>query len=524
MNTNQIQYNYEDLYVHKNQFEKTASNGNYYKIHISNSPKTNIISNMFQGDYTATTIFIVRKIHKLPKIKFDGELILKHKSQSNDEKPLYISIPLKTQSGIVSKIDLLTQPNTDVDLNLNEEIYTKNASYYENNKERVLIFHNVLHVGIPFENLSTGKIIEPKENYTKVSLSPFLGKEGFVEGNVSYQDVAAYCTPIDEEDHTIMNSTDVLIPADGKVASNKTLVSQLTTATNFAIFVILALFVTLIVPNMYRTFIIFPVFHNYALSMKGLVNRLSGVDIVSSFVILGISFSFITNGIANNDASISLIGFYLFVFYVLCFARLQYDRLMNDGKDFKAELENIHNSIKTKIGNIFENNTELKDSYIEFLKLFAEKKNDINEKTISNYIRYFKEEKIDMNSIVPDIIGLSKENGIQILGDYTIEETETNGKKNINLKFNLSLLKILVFILFVAGFILFFSLTGTMNTGSLFTYLPMYLVFICAYLLTYFEYSYSNDDISIIKKLKIAFLQTANYYNKTTPQNKPNNE
>ena len=157
------------------------------------------------------------------------------------------------------------------------------------------------------------------------------------------------------------------------------------------------------------------------------------------------------------------------------------------------------------------------------MKLFL-RNNDINEKTISNYIRYFKEEKIDMNSIVPDIIGLSKENGIQILGDYSIEETETKGKKNINLKFNFSLLKILVFILFVAGFILFFSLTGTMNTGSLFTYLPMYLVFICAYLLTYFEYSYSNDDISIIKKLKIAFLQTANYYNITTPQNKPNNE
>lgn len=477
---NKLQYNYEDLFIHKNQFEKTASNGKYYKIPFSNISKSNITSNMFQGNYIATTIYIVRKIHTIPKMNFDGELLIQHKSQSNDEKPLFISIPLKTQQAIVSKIDLLTQPNKDVELNLNEDIYSNSASYYENDKQRVVILHNVLNVGIQFENLSTGNVVTPKSTFTDVSIEPILGKEGFIEGNedtTTYVENAAYCVPIDENDHTIQNDASTIIPAGSETNQHKTLVSQLTTATNFAIFFTLAIFVIWTIPTIYHIFIVLLIMNNYGLSRNQLFNRISGADIMTSFIFIGISFSLIVNGVGTKDPTVSVVGFYFLIFYMLIFARLQYDRLLNNGTSFVEYITKLHQNLQTK------------------LKIFIQKRQKLESLNINeDSLPYLKEEEVKMDEITPDIGGFLMENTMNLFYDKGVKEE--NGQ-NISVE-KLSKTKIPLFLVFFGGPFVTLLLFDMLQQGSFITYLPVYFIFISLYILAFYEYSYrkfSNENL-----------------------------
>lgn len=473
---NKLQYNYEDLFIHKNQFEKTASNGKYYKIPFSNISKSNITSNMFQGNYIATTIYIVRKIHTIPKMNFDGELLIQHKSQSNDEKPLFISIPLKTQQAIVSKIDLLTQPNKDVELNLNEDIYSNTASYYENDKQRVIILHNVLNVGIQFENLSTGNVVTPKSTFTDVSIEPILGKEGFIEGNTepTYVDNVAYCVPIDENDHTIQNDASTIIPAGSETNQHKTLVSQLTTATNFAIFFTLAIFVVWTIPTIYHMFIVLLIMNNYGLSRQQLFNRISGADIMTSFIFIGISFSLIVNGVGTKDPTVSVVGFYFLIFYMLIFARLQYDRLLNEGESFVNYITELHQTLQEKIR--------------EFIK----ESNKLNSLNIDeDSLPYLKEEKVKMDEITPDIGGFLMENTMNLFYDKGAQEQ--NGQ-NVSVETLSWKLKIPLFLVFFGGPFVTLILLDTLQQGLFITYLPVYFIFVSLYILAFYEYSYNKSS------------------------------
>lgn len=473
---NKLQYNYEDLFIHKNQFEKTASNGKYYKIPFSNISKSNITSNMFQGNYIATTIYIVRKIHTIPKMNFDGELLIQHKSQSNDEKPLFISIPLKTQKAIVSKIDLLTQPNKDVELNLNEDIYSNSASYYENDKQRVIILHNVLNVGIQFENLSTGNVVTPKSTFTDVSIEPILGKEGFIEGNETYVENAAYCVPIDENDHTIQNDASTIIPAGSETNQHKTLVSQLTTATNFAIFFTLAIFVVWTIPTIYHIFIVLLIMNNYGLSRQQLFNRISGADIMTSFIFIGISFSLIVNGVGTKDPTVSVVGFYFLIFYMLIFARLQYDRLLNDGTSFVNYITELHQTLQEKIREFIKESNKLKN---------------LNPKINEDSLPYLKEEEVKMDEITPDIGGFLMENTMNLFYDKGAQEGDDGQNNSVE---TWDWIRFILFLVCFGGPFVTLLLFDTLQQGLFITYLPVYFIFISLYILAFYEYSYNKSS------------------------------
>lgn len=474
---NKLHYNYEDLFIHKNQFEKTASNGKYYKIPFSNISKSNITSNMFQGNYIATTIYIVRKIHTIPKMNFDGELLIQHKSQSNDEKPLFISIPLKTQQAIVSKIDLLTQPNKDVELNLNEDIYSNSASYYENDKQRVVILHNVLNVGIHFENLSTGNVVTPKSTFTDVSIEPILGKEGFIEGNENiYVENAAYCVPIDENDHTIQNDASTIIPAGSETNQHKTLVSQLTTATNFAIFFTLAIFVVWTIPTIYHMFIVLLIMNNYGLSRQQLFNRISGADIMTSFIFIGISFSLIVNGVGTKDPTVSVVGFYFLIFYMLIFARLQYDRLLNDGTSFVNYITKLHRTLQEKIREFIKESNKLKN---------------LNPKINEDSLPYLKEEEVKMDEITPDIGGFLMENTMNLFYDKGAQEGDDGQNNSVE---TWDWIRFILFLVFFGGPFVTLLLIDTLQQGLFITYLPVYFIFISLYILAFYEYSYNKSS------------------------------
>ena len=446
---NVVNYNYNETIFYKNQFEKTIENGEYIQItYPSKSNTPNIVSdNLFDGEYITKKLYIIKKIHKIKGIDFDGELIIEHTSITNNEKPLFSCFLLKTKNSGTTEIDSLINSQLDITINMNDYITSKEAIYYKTNTENVLIFTNPILVISKFDDFKSPKIINPipTNDYTTVKINNFLGNvEGFKEGATTqtgptYVDVATYCQPIDEEDPTIGVSADVIIPSDGKVAINKSTTSQITTALNFFAFFILVLFVAIVVPVMYKYFIIDLVLQNKKdnnnFGDQQVLNRLSAIDIYISLLLFGFSFSLINLGIINNKPIDTIIGFYVFIFFISSFIVLKYKRTF--------EID-------------------------EFIKLLGA---DINSK-----------ESL-MNNIKPDIMGLFMDNISQLF----IKKENDQYKIQFNFIIVIGIFLAFYFILKMYGI-------EKMNGSSILTSVPFYMFLLSIYIAVYIKYIYDNNE------------------------------
>jgi hypothetical protein len=331
-----VKYNYNESTFYKNQFEKTLKNGGYLKIpYASKSNMPNLSSDVYKGDYIAKTLYIIKKTH-VTGIDYDGELIIEHSSLTNNEPPVYTCFLLKTQTSIQSDIDDLINGSSDCTLNLNTHLSSETNAMYN---DHAIIFPTPILIGSSLDKYTSEKIIPNSDEYTRIQIKPILGNvevrnvEGFKEGADQFIDVATYCQPIDEEDPSIGTDTLVSIPADGKVAINKAVTSQLTTALNFFGFFMLVLFVVLVVPSLHHFFIIKLVLENKyndpAFTPQQLLNRLSSIDIFVCFILFGFSFSLINAGIVKNAPTTTIVGFYVFIFFISSFIVLQYKRMFD---------------------------------------------------------------------------------------------------------------------------------------------------------------------------------------------------
>jgi hypothetical protein len=441
---NVVNYNYNETIFYKNQFEKTIENGGYIQItYPSKSNTPNIVSdNLFDGEYITKKMYIIKKIHKIKGVDFDGELIIEHTSLTNNETPLFSCFLLKTKNSETTEIDSLINSDLDITINMNDYITSKEAIYYKTNTANVLIFTNPILVISKFDNLKSPKIINPIpiNDYTTVKINKFLGNvEGFKEGLVddqNYVDVATYCQPIDEEDPTIGITADVIIPSDGKVSINKSTTSQITTVLNFFAFFILVLFVAIVVPVMYKYFIIDLVLDNENFTPQQYLNRLSAIDIYISLLLFGFSFSLINLGIVNNKPIDTIIGFYVFIFFISSFIVLKYKRTF--------EIDNFINL------------------------LFPNR--DVDKVLL-------------MNNIKPDIMGLFMDNISQLF------IKKENGQYKI--QFN--------FIIVIGIFLAFYFILKTygmeqMNGSSFLTSVPFYMFLLSIYIAVYIKYIYDNNE------------------------------
>jgi hypothetical protein len=446
---NIINYNYESRTFYKNQFEKTLANGGYIKIpYASKSNTPNILSNeLFDGQYITKNLYIIKNIHTIKNIKFDGELVIEHSSLTNNEAPLYTCFLLKTSStnSESSVIDKLIQGTNDVSIDINSYIKDKSAIFYKTTNENVVIFPTPISVTSLFDNYKSPPMMSSQINeYSIVNVKSNLGNiedkklEGFKErGSSEYIDVATYCQPIDEEDPTIGTSADVIIPANGKVSINKATTSQLSTALNFFGFFILVLFVVIVVPTMYQYFIVLLVLDNKynetPFTSQELLNRLSAVDIVLGFLLFMFSFSLINNGIVNNEPINTVVGFYVFIFFIASFIVLQYQRIFNES---------------------------------EFLKKF-------NSTGTAN-----------MSNIHPDIFGLIGDNISQLFVKY--ETNKLTGKKELKFQSNFIIVGIIFAIIFV---ILHYYKLDQSSGKSIFLSIPLYMFFLSIYIAAYIKHS-----------------------------------
>jgi len=348
---NTIHCNYDKTDFYKNQIEKTVANGGYIKIpYPSKSNTPNIYSDkLFNGEYVTKNIYIIKKIHKIKNIQFDGELVIEHKSLTNNETPLYSCFLLKTSTNTnATDIDTLISGTSDTSINMNSySISEKKAIFYKTSNENVIIFPTPILVKSAFDEYKSQAILNLPENsneYSVVNITSNLGNiEGFKEGvdntieEDKYVDVATYCQPIDEEDPAIAEKAEILIPSDGKVSINKAATSQLSTAMNFFGFFIMVIFVIVIVPTIYHFFIVKLVLDNKKanppFTPQQMLDRLSAVDIVMGVMLFLFSFALVNNGIVYNLPGNTVVGFYVFIFFISSFILLQYKRMF-DSENF----------------------------------------------------------------------------------------------------------------------------------------------------------------------------------------------
>lgn len=400
--TENINYNYYSTTFYKNQYEKTIQNGGYIKIPYPSHPnKPNIISSMFSDHYVTTHLYILKKIHSIRGIQYDGELIIEHISTTNSNQRLYACLLLKSSptsfltkiddlilhqfsfnmppsgaemNGLASKglKDSLAATTTEVTIDLNDFFMMesiKQAILYDANYTKVVVFTEPILVNSSFESISSIELFPSySSNYSVLSAKPLLGinhveVEGFKEG-ITDVVAAAYCQPIDETDPSIAENADVVIPLNSKLSVNDATNNSMKTILNFFAFFVMILAAVVVVPIIYNMFIVDMVLDNIEKTPQEKLNRLCSIDIYVSVILLGFAFSFINYGIANNVPVFTSVGFYVLIFYLAAFLYFQYTRTMNEAfvakflQKFGEPLSSFDN-VKNDIGGLIVDNLKI---------------------------------------------------------------------------------------------------------------------------------------------------------------------
>ena len=390
--TENINYNYYSTTFYKNQYEKTIQNGGYIKIPYPSHPnKPNIVSSMFSDHYVTTHLYILKKIHSIHGINYDGELVIEHISTTNSNQRLYTCLLLKSSpassytkiddlilhqfsfnmppsgaemNGLASKglKDSLAAEarTTEVTIDLNDFFMMesiKQAILYDANYTKVIVFTEPILVNSSFDSISSIELFPSySSKYSVLSVKPLLGinhveVEGFKEG-ITDVVAAAYCQPIDETDPSISENADVIIPLNSKLSINDATNNSMKTILNFFAFFVMILAAVILVPIVYNMFIVDLVLDTVKNPQEKL-NRVCSIDIYVSVILLGFAFSFINYGIANNIPVFTSVGFYVLIFYLASFLYFQYNRTMNDAFVAKflqkfgqpASFDNVKNDV-----------------------------------------------------------------------------------------------------------------------------------------------------------------------------------
>jgi len=381
--TENINYNYYSTTFYKNQYEKTIQHGGYIKLPYPSHPnKPNIVSSVFPDHYVTTHLYILKKIHSIHGINYDGELVIEHISTTNSNQRLYACLLLKSSpTSSFTKIDDLiskeaaasTTSTSAVTIDLNDFFMMesiKEAILYDTNYTKVLVFTQPILVNSSFESISSVELFPSySSNYSVLSVKPLLGinhveVEGFKEGMNEDVVAAAYCQPIDETDPSISENADVVIPLNSRLSVNDATNNSMKTILNFFAFFVMILAAVVLVPIVYNMFIVELVLDNIDLEPQQKLNRLCSIDIYVSIILLGFAFSFINYGIANNVPVFTSVGFYVLIFYLASFLYFQYNRTMNTDfvnkflKKFGEPLSSFDN-VKNDIGGLIIENLKI---------------------------------------------------------------------------------------------------------------------------------------------------------------------
>ena len=103
-NTNNIYYDYYDTPIYYNHFEKNVETSGYIKVLYRNTENINRPNLTFYPElktFDIKALYIFKKLHDIPEMDFDGELVVEHVSKTNQSGLVYTCFPLKTKTDSV---------------------------------------------------------------------------------------------------------------------------------------------------------------------------------------------------------------------------------------------------------------------------------------------------------------------------------------------------------------------------------------------------------------------------------------
>jgi hypothetical protein len=192
--------------------------------------------------------------------------------------------------------------------------------------DQVLLLTQPIFVGTDFTDMDKANLFQVySSDYQLISFTQY--KEPIIEGLTEVDTKNMYCQPIDVNDQTETDVPSITIPIHGADAKAESTNVIMALVNNFTIFFIVLLGLWFIVPFGYNLFLVDHINiaqSNLDLSMKQKAARLSASDTLISMFLLILSVSFIYTGTAGSNANFTVVGFFMFISFIIIFLRIQY--------------------------------------------------------------------------------------------------------------------------------------------------------------------------------------------------------
>jgi len=152
------------------------------------------------------------------------------------------------------------------------------------------------------------------------SSEPFTTRpEKLIEGLTN----TAYCQPIEVIDSSGAEDANLTIPLTGLYTPNDATNNIIRTAINFMSFVLVLGFTYMITPIIYNEYIIGLV----ELTGLGRMTRIRCIDIYINVIFIMATLSLITSGVSSNNPNLTIMGFFLGLFFIFSYFIIQKEKL-----------------------------------------------------------------------------------------------------------------------------------------------------------------------------------------------------
>jgi hypothetical protein len=345
-----INYNYKNIPISINQFENTIQTDGFIKIpYVSNETNPNVVTdyNNQKIQYKSNKLYIIKSQNILEDTQYDAELIVEHKSTTNDNT-LYTCFLLKSNVSleIPTNIDQLildasnngnnnSNPKNLSLENLIENNKNKKIVYYTSNNKKVIILTHPFVIQNSFDasfvNLTPKLFDINPTDYKIVNMKEF-NKEGFEVKNNIIEGFTKnmYCQPVDMTDLSgggITTEPELSIPLDGNYMKNASTNTIIKTAINFCSFVLVLGITYIVVPIVYNDYIIGLI---DIANAKLKINRIRSIDLYICAVFIMMTFGLISRGVNENNQSSVVMGFFVGLFFIISFIIIQSKKITAD--------------------------------------------------------------------------------------------------------------------------------------------------------------------------------------------------
>tara|TARA_B100001175_G_scaffold93644_1_gene79205 strand:+ start:10963 stop:12351 length:1389 start_codon:yes stop_codon:yes gene_type:complete len=340
-----IYYHYPTHKIYKTQYEKTIENGGYIKVAYPQQPNIiNIDYAEYESGYVTKNLYISKKVHTIDSVEFDGELLIEHVSSTNGYKPLYVCIPLKTNtSSEETYIDkIIAQNEGSITYDINELIGEKEIKtiLYESpgylTEQYVILFTNPIVVKSSFDAFQMVDVVKDyDESYQIIiasrqylqSTTPTPNVEGF-QSKGKTKTSTAYCQPIEEIEPEVQNEASLEIPLKGKYSLKDSEYEYIKTVVSFTSYFLVMIFGYLGAPSFYKQFVIDLVNDNPKLATcMAKAGRLYSADIYICVVMIMFIYSLLSTGVKTNSKGKTTTALLVFIFFIVALLRIYFFKI-----------------------------------------------------------------------------------------------------------------------------------------------------------------------------------------------------